>query len=256
VEGLDHGSVRPGGPVGDVSGTVGPVDRQHRHLGTATWTDVAHGLAPVVAIPIGSCEQHGPHLPLATDTIVAEALAARLADRRDDVVVGPTIAVSASGEHQGFAGTLSIGNRVTAALVVELVRSADWAAGVVLVNGHGGNRTAVDSAVSTLTGEGRRVAAWWPTGEPGDLHAGAAETSMMLALRPDLVRVADAEPGPVPALAELIAHGVRRLSPSGVLGDPTGASAASGAVLLDAHVADLARAVHATAARWRASVER
>ena len=94
-------------------------------------TDVA-GRPPVLAIPIGSCEQHGPHLPLGTDTIIAEALAARLADRVDGVVVGPTITVSASGEHAGYAGTLSIGTDVTAMVLVAPIIAAT---GCFAVNG-------------------------------------------------------------------------------------------------------------------------
>src|SRR6185503_566786 len=72
-----------------------------------TWPEVAD--RPLLCIPVGSCEQHGPHLPLHTDTIVAEALAARLAASRADVVVGPSLTVTASGEHAGFPGTLSLG---------------------------------------------------------------------------------------------------------------------------------------------------
>ena len=133
------------------------------HLAETTWIDAANGdPPPLLAVPVGSCEQHGPHLPLATDTIIAEALAGELARRRPDVVVGPTLTVTASGEHAGFAGTLSIGTAAMSQLVVELVRSADWAAGVVLVNGHGGNADAVDRAVATLAAEGRDVLSWWP----------------------------------------------------------------------------------------------
>ena len=151
-------------------------------LTDSTWPDVAG--APVVCIPVGSCEQHGPHLPLATDTIVAEALAAGLAATQRSVVVGPSLTVTASGEHAGFPGTLSIGTDATATVIVELVRSADWASGVVLINGHGGNHEAVERARATLDAEGRRVLSWWPRVAGGDAHAGRTETSLMLALRP------------------------------------------------------------------------
>lgn len=215
-----------------------------------TWDAVGAAPAPIVAVPVGSCEQHGPHLPLDTDTVIASALARTLAERRSDCLVAPPLTVTASGEHAGFPGTLSIGTEVTASVVVELVRSAGWARGVVLVNGHGGNAAAVGRAVGLLRAESREVVAWWPRVAGGDLHAGRTETSMMLALDPSRVRLTAAAAGPRPALGELVRHGVRALSPSGVLGDPSGASAAEGRRLLAGLAADLAATVDATADAW------
>jgi mycofactocin precursor peptide peptidase len=220
------------------------------HLAETTWTDAADGdQAPLLAVPVGSCEQHGPHLPLATDTIIAEALAGELARRRPDVVVGPALTVSASGEHAGFTGTLSIGTAAMTELVVELVRSADWATGVVLVNGHGGNADAVDRAVATLAAEGRDVLPWWLDVPGGDAHAGRTETALLLALRPELVRVDRLEAGVTTPLRELAprlrAEGVRAVSPNGVLGDPAGAAADEGRELLATLAGQLAAAVAA-----------
>jgi creatinine amidohydrolase len=214
-------------------------------LSDATWRDAEP--PALLCVPVGSCEQHGPHLPLATDTIIAEALASGLAARRPHTVVGPPLTVTASGEHAGFPGTLSIGTETTAAVIVELVRSAGWAAGVVLVNGHGGNRDAVERAASLLVDEGRPILSWWPQVPGGDAHAGRTETSLLLALRPDLVRLDQAAPGetaPLRAIgARLRAGGVRAVTANGVLGDPTGASAAEGAALLCTLVDDLETAV-------------
>jgi creatinine amidohydrolase len=211
-------------------------------LGEATWPDVDHTNV-VVVVPVGSCEQHGPHLPLATDAIIAEALARDLATRRPGCLIAPTVAITASGEHQGFPGTLSIGTEAMYQVVVELVRSADWAQAVVLVNGHGGNAAAVDRAVEQLETEGRRVLAWWPRVADGDPHAGHTETSLMLAVRPDLVRLERAVPGPIPSTADLVRSGVWALSASGVLGDPLDASAEHGAELFGLLADDLARLV-------------
>ncbi len=206
--------------------------------GADTWTDLAPGAAGrVLVVAVGSWEQHGPHLPLATDTIVAEALVAELAGRRPEALVGPTLTVTSSGEHAGFPGTLSIGAEVTESLVVELVRSADWCGGVLLVNGHGGNLLPIQRAVTGLRTESRRVVAWWPRVPGGDPHAGYTETSLLLHLRPDLVRRDRLTAGPVPPIEELVEHGVAAISPSGVLGDPTGATAAVGATLF-ARLAD------------------
>jgi mycofactocin system creatininase family protein len=212
-------------------------------LGDVSWPEVDG--THIVVVPIGSCEQHGPHLPLATDSIIATALAQDLAARRRDCVVAPSVSITASGEHQGFPGTLSIGNEAMYWVVVELVRSADWSHGVVLVNGHGGNVAAVDRAVAQLESEGRRVLAWWPRVAGGDPHAGHSETSLMLAVRPDLVRLERAVPGPIPSPADLVRSGVQALSASGVLGDPRTASAEHGTELFRRLADDLTGAVDA-----------
>jgi creatinine amidohydrolase len=227
-------------------------------LADRTWPEVAQGAgSSLLAVPLGSTEQHGPHLPLGTDAEVATALAGRLAAHREDVVVAPTLAYGASGEHAGFAGTLSIGLAALELLVVELVRSADAFSRVVLVNAHGGNAAAVAAAVELLTDEGRRVLAWSPRVEGADAHAGRTETSLLLALRPEAVRMERAEPGNLLPLADLLpelqAGGMGAVSPNGVLGDPTGATAAEGAALLDELTADLIAAVDEA---WPAASDR
>ena len=211
-----------------------------RALGGMTWTEIDN---PLVIVPVGSCEQHGPHLPLDTDTIVATELAYDLAGRRTDCVVAPAITITASGEHQGFPGTLSIGTEIMAGVVIELARSADWAAGVVFVNGHGGNVTAMQRAAEVFEREQREVLIWWPTLPDGDPHAGHTETSLMLALAPDQVRMERAESGPIPALVDLVRFGVRPLSSNGVLGDPATATAEAGAEIFAALADHLAAAV-------------
>jgi mycofactocin precursor peptide peptidase len=217
-----------------------------QELGAMTWDEIDR---PIVVVPVGSCEQHGPHLPLDTDTVIATALARSLAGRRADCVVAPPITVTASGEHRGFPGTLSVGTEIMAGLIVELARSADWAAGVVFVNGHGGNVTAMQRASEVFDVERRRVLVWWPRIPGGDPHAGHTETSIMLALAPDAVRLAAAQPGPVPTLDALVREGVRSLSPSGVLGDPTRADGETGRRILDELADQLTAAVDAWTAR-------
>lgn len=209
-------------------------------LGAHTWTEIEH---PIVVVPVGSCEQHGPHLPLHTDTIVATALARDLVVRRTDCVLAPAITITASGEHQGFPGTLSIGTEMMAGVAIELARSADWAAGVVFVNGHGGNATAMQRAADVFEQERREVLIWWSHLPDGDPHAGHTETSLMLALAPDQVRIEAAEAGPIPAMVDLVRHGVRPLSPSGVLGDPADANAEHGRAVFHRLADHLAAAV-------------
>jgi creatinine amidohydrolase len=222
-------------------------------LADLRWPDL-RDRRPSLLVPLGSCEQHGPHLPLGTDAVLATAIAERVAaGAGGDLVAAPVVAYGASGEHAAFPGTLSIGCEALEHLLVELVRSADHFAGVVLVNGHGGNREPVAGAVARLLAEGRRVLAWWPQVAGGDAHAGRTETSLLLAVDPGAVRADLAEPGATERLEvlwpRLRTEGVAAVSGNGVLGDPRGASAAEGACVLDQLVRDCAGAV----AAWRAS---
>ena len=201
---------------------------------------------PLLLVPVGAVEQHGPHLPLGTDTTVATAVAGRAGHP-----VTPPVAFGASGEHEGFAGTISIGTETLAAVLVETGRSAcRWSARLLFVNGHGGNLPALVTATTLLRAEGRDVA-WFSCGLAGtDAHAGRHETSVMLALAPAAVRADRAEPGNTAPLAELMpairAGSVASVSPNGVLGDPTGAAAGEGAESVSMMVAALRSAL----ARW------
>jgi creatinine amidohydrolase len=221
---------------------------EKRQLGSQAWPEVGETPPQVLLVPVGSCEQHGPHLPLDTDTRIAVAVAERVAAARDDVVVAPAVAYGSSGEHQGFAGTLSIGTAALRSVLIELGRSAFPAAdpgafaSLVFVNGHGGNHEALGDAVDVLVGEGRPVTAWWPSIAGGDAHAGRTETSLLLAL--DAGAVGPERPvgatEPLGALlGSLRSGGVAAVAPNGVLGDATGASAEEGEALLAALVADL-----------------
>jgi len=224
--------------------TTEPPTDPSTSLGTQSWPLIAERAHRMLVVPVGATEQHGPHLPLTTDTEIACGLAARLAAALpDSVVVAPPVPYGSSGEHQGFAGSLSIGQAATESLVVELVRSATctWSR-VLLVTTHGGNAEPVLRAVRRLRQEGRDVRAWAPSWG-GDAHAGHVETSVMLALAPERVDVARAAPGAVAPLAELVGvlrrDGVAAVSPNGILGDATTASTSAGRQLLDVAVQDL-----------------
>lgn len=203
----------------------------------------------LVLVPLGSTEQHGPHLPFSTDSLVASAVAAGVASSMSadgrSVVVAPTVPYGASGEHQEFAGTSSIGHEALVLVIIELVRSlSNWAGEILFVNGHGGNISVLATAIPQMIGENHRVS-WVPcTVRAGDAHAGRTETSLMLHLHPDLVDLAEAVPGNIEPVAALLPRlrsaGVRAVSSTGVLGDPTGASPDEGARFL-AEMVDSAR---------------
>jgi creatinine amidohydrolase len=218
-----------------------------RSLADSTWHDAETQRDRVLVVPVGATEQHGPHLPLTTDTDIAVALVARLAEALpDEVVAAPAVAYGSSGEHETFPGTISIGQEATEHLLVELGRSATrtWPR-VLLVCAHGGNAAPVARATRRLRDEGRDVHAWTPPWH--DAHAGHSETSLMLALAPGRVDLAAAEAGATQPLAELLPvlmeRGVAAVSPNGVLGDPDGAGADAGARLLEAALASLRAAV-------------
>ena len=197
----------------------------------------------LLAVPVGSTEQHGPHLPLSVDTDIAVELCRGLAAARPDVLVAPPLGYGSSGEHAGFPGTLSIGQDALELVLVELGRSAALTFDRLLfVSAHGGNAEPLARAVERLRAESRDVRAFAPRWS-GDPHAGRAETAMLLALTPGRVDMALAGPGDVRPLAETLpllrAGGVRAVSPSGVLGDPTGATADEGRALLDSLTDDL-----------------
>jgi creatinine amidohydrolase len=204
-----------------------------------------------VVVAFGATEQHAHHMPLATDALLGDHLAHGLADRLD-AFVAPTVRVGCSSHHLAFPGTLSIADDTFGAMVVDLVSSLAQAgfSRIVLVPTHGGNFAPLAAAVEKLTDSDRqRVVALTDLsvllqvaqlgerefGVPlpeGGLHAGEWETSMLMAIHPDLVHMDRAEAGyvgdPQEAIAGLFDSGVKSLSETGAIGDPTRASAEHG----------------------------
>ena len=202
----------------------------------------------ILLLPIGAWEQHGPHLPFDTDTIIVDSVVAgALRDTQVDAdafAIAPTIAISASDEHVGFPGTLSMGTEALVQSVVAICRSASWSLGVCIVNGHGGNVDALARISSALTYEKIRHSIWsLPSYDGSDMHAGHTETSVMLHVAPGTVQTDRIERGTIGDASALVAQmratGVAGVSANGVLGDPTTATSEHGIAVMNLYSASL-----------------
>ena len=217
----------------------------------ATSADEAKRGATVAMFPVGSFEQHGDHLPLATDTIVACVIASQLAATYNALLL-PPVTISCSHEHEGFDGTVSISSRTLIAIIDD-VQSSLARSGIrylVLVNGHGGNYV-----LSNITQEAnvteRRVALFpgredfriareradMETTTSEDMHGGEWETSILLHSHPHLVRSTYSQNDHnAPQRPHLLIAGIRAYATKGIIGRPSLASAAKGQVALDSLV--------------------
>ncbi|MGN0099484.1 MAG: creatininase family protein [Dietzia sp.] len=233
-------------------------DRRYADLTTVEAARVGAG-DPIAVVPTGAVEPHGPHLPLATDLLVAEHVAARAvtaaAEAGTDAWLMPALGYTKSDEHAGFPGALWIGAETLFRQVVELgsaLRASGFAR-VLFVNCHGGNSALLEVALRELRRRhDLRTFLYAGRAEPGPtergmgIHAGWAETSMMLHLHPELVDMAAAEARVPDGVADCRHVGftgpvrfgwlARDLSDTGVIGDPTGADADTGARLVAGHV--------------------
>jgi creatinine amidohydrolase len=229
-----------------------------------TWPDVAQAVAngsTTVILPLGATEQHGPHLPLGTDTFRAAALANRLAAQLPESLVAPVLPIGCSDEHTGFPGLFSLSHETLAAVLVDCAqRLVGWGVRqLILLSAHGGNEPALTLAGERLRRQLPQLRVWLPAAltqvaapllaiaeedgiapETFGLHAGEGETSEMLYLRPELVRMKQAVPGytgdMMAALPRLCEAGLRPLTANGILGDPRPAQAARGRRYLLAEV--------------------
>ena len=218
------------------------------HLSEATWTDAEAVDTDLAILPVGSTEQHGPHAPLGTDALTAEAVAAAGADEFDgQVVVAPTIPVGVAEEHRHFAGTLWVSEDTFRANVRETVQSLahhGWDR-VVVVNGHGGNVGPLREVCARITRHDDAYAVpftWFDSVDAPEMgHGGPEETSLVQHLDTDLVRedrLGEAAEGGTDGWGEWIssvnlAYDTVEFSENGTVGDPREASAERGERLLD-----------------------
>ena len=211
--------------------------------------EIAAGRTTIV-VPFGAVEQHGPHLPLDTDTVLADRLGPLIAERLDGLCA-PTIPIGCSKHHLALAGTLSLQPETLQRVVRDLVESlaAHGFHRIILLPTHGGNEEPLRQAAAesrrdgitlVVAGLGAIVAALLADASargvtPGDQggHAGELETSLMLALAPHVVRTSLMEAGYLGPLDDgatrvFFDQGAAALSPNGVIGDPRGSSSAAG----------------------------
>lgn len=240
----------------------------HRRYAELTTEQIGTTLSrdSILVLPTGAIEPHGPHLPLATDLIVAESVAEAVVDRGaaagHDVWLLPALGYTKSDEHSRLPGTIWLRASTLFETIVDIGASLAQtpARRVLFLNAHGGNSALIEVAARELrrrfdlqtffsSGPGHPG----PTERGLGIHAGWAETSMMLHLRPDLVHMDKAVATVADAVADAghvgFAGTVRfgwlstDFAESGVIGDPTGADGSIGAKLFDERVEDLVAAL-------------
>ena len=249
-----------------------------RHLADLRWPDIARVLTErsIIVQPLGAIEQHGPHLPLSTDFVVADELARATLDEvgdEHDVWLLPTMAYTKSNEHARFPGTVWLSASTMTSVLDDIGRCVAMlpARKLVLLNAHGGN-----SALAGVANRDLRLAYGLQTflthpGVPADqggastagelgmgVHGGTDETSMMLHLRPDLVDMTVATRNVPEKLArnQHVRFGGRvsfgwlssDFGPDGHIGDPTTATAERGKELFEGSVRTFAEALGEIAA--------
>ncbi len=243
--------------------TVRPMHRRRSRsylLGELTWPEAQNRFkeVDVALLPVGSIEQHGPHLPLDTDAFDAEYLARKVAEGCTDPkpLVLPPIPYGVSYHHEDFSGTISVSPETLSTLVYDIGISAarHGITKLVIINGHGGNSPALNFAAQMInrdthiftcvdSGESSEVDIHAMAETPNDVHAGEIETSTALAVRPDLVR-GKVAPKFVPQFSSRYLNFTSRrrvnwythtskISPDGVIGDPTRASKEKGKRIWD-----------------------
>jgi len=224
-----------------------------------TGFDYQAGNYDKVILAVGSCENHGPHLPLGTDTLVSYKLAVKVAEKVEGLLVLPPVTVGYSGHYSRFPFTITLRAETLIEVLKDILRSTlrNGIKKIFIMNGHDGNIAAIEVATREIKTEfpEAKIAsldAWWVTAGrllPPDTfevwnglgHAGEGETSIALSLFGDKVRM-DKARGVVPKLPENvdIKWDFAELTDCGATGDPTKATAAKGAkmekVLVDAVV--------------------
>ncbi|ELZ06777.1 creatininase family protein [Natrialba aegyptia] len=235
-------------------------------LASATWTDVRDSDPELAVVPVGSTEQHGPHAPLGTDVLTAEAVADAGLERVDRAVIRtPAIPVGIAEEHRQFPGTMWVSPDTFRSYVRESVQSLahHGIERVVLVNGHGGNVDALREVGARLTRDRDAYTVpftWFEAvgDHSADMgHGGPLETALLRRVAPELVheeRIETARAGAADGWGEWTSHAnlaydSAEFSENGVVGDPAAGEKERGEELLELAADSLARLLDAVAER-------
>jgi creatinine amidohydrolase len=214
-------------------------------LPTATTTDAGAAHAAVAVLPVGSFEQHGPCLPLVTDTLIATAIAAAVANHHQNVFQLPAITYGCSHEHAAFPGTVSISATTLSAVIADIAESLahQGITALIVINAHGGNAVLTNVAQqANVRGPLRvglypsredwteaRTAASITSSTHDDMHAGELETSILLGAYPAYVREGwKSTDHSAPDRRHLTTLGISAYSDTGVVGQPSQATKEKG----------------------------
>lgn len=218
-------------------------------ISTATSADESEREAKLALLPVGSYEQHGVHLPLSTDTLIACAIASELAEHYQEIMLLPPVTFSCSHEHSKFSGTVSISAVTLYSIINDIAVSLEQSGitKIVLINGHGGNYV-LSNVVQEANIKSRRMSLYprsleWrearrhagcETDNADDMHGGEAETSILLAKFPSVVGSPETRTDFIASdRPHLLTIGVDGYSPSGIIGRPSLATESKGHALLE-----------------------
>lgn len=212
----------------------------------------------IAFLPIGSTEQHGHHLPISTDRIIAEAVANECAKHFDNSFVCPTLPFSASFEHAAFPGSISLDSITIIMVVKDIIRSLErmGAKKIVIINGHGGNYLLGNLAQEMNVDAPRILVApsrshWERAYERAgisstvsrDMHAGEGETSILMHLLAEGVKQDQFIDVDTPKRDLLTVHGMKPYTETGAIGFPSRASKEKGEKLLNSLSDEIAKTV-------------
>jgi creatinine amidohydrolase len=230
----------------------------HSIFNTRPYNELKEKKPPFAVLPVGSFEQHGHHLPLITDTMIAGLISKQISEKHNGLLLSP-LTFSCSHEHDGFFGSISISSETLIKVINDIYSSLRRTGinGLIIVNGHGGNYV-LSNIAQEINMNGPRLMLFptesqWkyakskvhletPKGS-SDMHGGELETSILLNYFPELVMKEKIRDVDVKDRTFLHLYGIKKYSESGVVGFPSLATAEKGIILIEELVASMEKDV-------------